>query len=32
VNGQLHTPVALSPGKEHQVPIGYEVEWTPEPV
>jgi len=26
VSGQLHVPVALSWGKEHSVPIGYEFE------
>jgi hypothetical protein len=32
VNGQLHAPAALSPGKELPVPTGYEVRWAPEPV
>jgi hypothetical protein len=32
VSGQLHAPVALSPGKEPPVPIGEEVGWTPAPV
>jgi len=32
VNGQLHAPAALSPGTLSTVPIGWEVEWGPEPV
>jgi len=32
VSGQLHGPAVLPPGKEPLVPIGYEAEWTPEPV
>jgi hypothetical protein len=32
VSGQLHAPVALPPGKESPVPIGYEAGWAPEPV
>jgi hypothetical protein len=28
VNGQLHAPAALPPGKEPLVPIGYEAEWS----
>jgi hypothetical protein len=32
VNGQLHTPADLLPGKEHPVPIGYEAGWASEPV
>jgi hypothetical protein len=27
MSSQLHTPAALPPGKELQVPIGYECEW-----
>jgi hypothetical protein len=30
--GQLHAPVALLPGREPSVPIGYEAGLTPEPV
>jgi hypothetical protein len=29
LSGQLHAPSALGPEKEPQVPIGYEVGWTP---
>jgi hypothetical protein len=32
VNGQLHVPAALLPGKEPPVPIGQEVGWTLETV
>jgi hypothetical protein len=32
VSGQLHTPAALTPGKETPVPIGQEVGWASEPV
>jgi hypothetical protein len=32
VNGQLHAPAALIPGKELQVPIRWELRWTPESV
>jgi hypothetical protein len=32
VSGQLHALAALPLGKKPQVPIGYEVGWTPEPV
>jgi len=32
VSGQLHTPAALSPGKEHPAPIGWEAGWALEPV
>jgi hypothetical protein len=32
VIGQLHTPAAVPPGKEHPVAIRYEVGWAPEPV
>jgi hypothetical protein len=32
VSGQLHTLVALPPGKEPLVPIGYGAGWAPEPV
>jgi len=32
VNGQLHAPIALPPGKEPPVRIGYEAGWDPEPV
>jgi hypothetical protein len=32
VSGQLHTLVALTPGKEPLVPIGQEAVWVPEPV
>jgi hypothetical protein len=31
MSGQPHTPSASSPGKEPRVPIGYEVEWAPDP-
>jgi hypothetical protein len=31
-SGQLHAAVALPPGKEPLVPIGYEAGWAPEPV
>jgi hypothetical protein len=31
MSGQLHCPVALPPGKEPPIPIGYEVGWTAEP-
>jgi hypothetical protein len=31
-SGQLHAPDALTPGKEPQIRIGYEVWWTPETV
>jgi hypothetical protein len=31
VNGQLHAPAALPPGKEALVPIGQEAGWNPEP-
>jgi hypothetical protein len=31
MNGQLHAPAALPPGKEPPVPIWYEVGWAPEP-
>jgi hypothetical protein len=30
VNGQIHAPAALSPGKEAPVFIGWKVEWVPE--
>jgi hypothetical protein len=30
VFGQLHALAVLSPGKEHQVTIGYEAGWAPE--
>jgi len=30
VNGQLHPPAALPPGKDPPVPIGYEAGWAPE--
>jgi hypothetical protein len=30
VNGQLHDPVALPPGKEHSVPTELEASWAPE--
>jgi hypothetical protein len=32
VSGKLHALAALPSGKEPQVPIGYEVGWTPEAV
>jgi len=32
VNGQLHTPGALSSGNEPPVLIGLEGEWAPEPI
>jgi hypothetical protein len=32
VSGQLHATAVLPPGKEHPVPIGQEVGWTPETV
>jgi hypothetical protein len=32
VNGELHAPVSLSPGKEPPVLIGQEAEWSTEPV
>jgi hypothetical protein len=32
VSGHLYAPVALLPGQETPVPIGYEAEWTSEPV
>lgn len=32
MSGQLHAPVALSPGKETPVQIKWEVGWAPEPV
>jgi hypothetical protein len=32
VNGQLHAPSALLPGKEPLVSIGQEAGWAPEPV
>jgi len=32
VNGQLHDPAALPPGKEPLVPTGWEAGWAPEPV
>jgi hypothetical protein len=31
-NDELHAPPAFSAGKDHPVPIGYEVEWAQEPV
>jgi hypothetical protein len=31
VSGHLHAAAALPPGKEPSVPIGYEVEWAPQP-
>jgi hypothetical protein len=30
-NGQLHAPAALPPGREPQLPNGYEAGWAPEP-
>jgi len=32
VSGQFHATVALPPGKEARVPIGWEAGWGPEPV
>jgi hypothetical protein len=32
VSGQLHATAALTPGKEPLLPVGYEVEWVPEPI
>jgi len=32
VNGQLHAPAALLPGKKAQIPIAEEVGWVPVPV
>jgi len=32
VSGQLHVPSALHPGKEPQVPNGWEAGWVLEPV
>jgi hypothetical protein len=32
VNGQIHTPTALSPGKEPLAPIKFEARWAPEPL
>jgi hypothetical protein len=32
VNGQLHAPAALTPGKELPVPIGEEAGWAPQSV
>jgi hypothetical protein len=32
MSDKLHAPVALFPGKEPQVPIGYEALWAPGPI
>jgi hypothetical protein len=32
MSGQIHDPAVLPLEKELPVPIGYEAEWTPEPV
>jgi hypothetical protein len=32
MNGHLHAPGPLLPGKEPPIPIGYEAEWALEPV
>jgi len=31
MNGQLHAPAALPPGKVHLVPIGLDAGWSLEP-